>query len=75
MLKVLCADDSPLCLDESSTYAGFTAMSDANYDGVIQLPLDSCRFVCALQGVKQSSVENADIFLNFRPLKIQTINI
>ena len=31
MLKVLCAEDSPLCLDGSSTCAGFTAMSDGNF--------------------------------------------
>ena len=31
MLKVLCAEDSPLCLDGSSTYAGFTAMLDGKF--------------------------------------------
>ena len=31
MLKVLCAEDSPLCLDGNSTCAGFTAMSDGNF--------------------------------------------
>ena len=31
MLKVLCAEDSPLCLDGSSTCAGFTAVPDGNF--------------------------------------------
>ena len=31
MLKVLCAEESPLCLDGNSTCAGFTAIPDGNF--------------------------------------------
>ena len=44
-------------------------------DRVIQLPLDSCRLLCTPQGVINSMLENAGIFVNFHPLKTQTTNI
>ena len=46
-----------------------------NCDGLIQLLLDSCRLVCAPQGVKQFSVGNVGIFVNSRPTKTQTTNV